>query len=38
VAAGPIQELAQQKLGVDQAHYTLEELYMRYFHEGEAAA
>jgi ABC-2 type transport system ATP-binding protein len=38
VAAGPIQELAKQKLGVDQAHYTLEELYMRYFHEGEAAA
>ena len=38
VAAGPIKELAKQKLGVDQAHYTLEELYMRYFHEGEAAA
>jgi len=36
VAAGPIQELAKQKLGVDQERYTLEEIYMRYFREGEA--
>ncbi len=35
VAVGPIQELARQKLGVDQAQYTLEEIYMRYFREGE---
>jgi len=37
VAAGPIQELAKQKLGVDQERYTLEEIYMRYFREGTAA-
>ncbi len=37
VAAGPIQELAKQKLGVDQERYTLEEIYMRYFREGQAA-
>jgi ABC-2 type transport system ATP-binding protein len=37
VAAGPIQELAKQKLGVDQERYTLEEIYMRYFREGETA-
>lgn len=37
VAAGPIQELARQKLGVDQERYTLEEIYMRYFREGQAA-
>ncbi len=36
VAVGPIQELARQKLGIDQAQYTLEEIYMRYFREGEA--
>jgi ABC-2 type transport system ATP-binding protein len=35
VALGPIQELARQKLGIDQAQYTLEEIYMRYFREGE---
>ena len=35
VAAGPIQELAAQKLGVDQERFTLEEIYMRYFREGE---
>jgi len=34
VAAGPIQELAAQKLGVDQDRFTLEEIYMRYFREG----
>ena len=37
VAAGPIQELAKQKLGVDQERFTLEEIYMRYFREGETA-
>lgn len=31
VAVGPIHELAQRSLGVDQDHYTLEEIYMRYF-------
>jgi ABC-2 type transport system ATP-binding protein len=35
VAAGPIQALAAQKLGVDQERFTLEEIYMRYFREGE---
>ena len=38
VAAGPIAELAKQQLGVDQAHYTLEEIYMRYFREGQPVA
>lgn len=38
VAVGPIQELAKQKLGVDKDEYTLEEIYMRYFHEGTPAA
>ena len=33
VAIGPIQELARKKLGVDKEHYTLEELYMKYFKE-----
>ena len=33
VAMGPIQELARKKLGVDKEHYTLEELYMKYFKE-----
>jgi len=37
VAAGPIQELAQQKLGVGPERYTLEELYMRYFREEQVA-
>jgi len=37
VAAGPIQELATQKLGVQQERYTLEELYMRYFRDGQTA-
>jgi hypothetical protein len=31
-------ELAKRKLGVDQAQYTLEEIYMRYFQEGVPAA
>jgi ABC-2 type transport system ATP-binding protein len=38
VAAGPIAELAKQKLGVDQERYTLEEIYMRYFREGQPVA
>jgi ABC-2 type transport system ATP-binding protein len=33
VAIGPIQELAKKKLGVEKEHYTLEELYMKYFKE-----
>jgi ABC-2 type transport system ATP-binding protein len=33
VAMGPIQELAKKKLGVEREHYTLEELYMKYFKE-----
>jgi ABC-2 type transport system ATP-binding protein len=33
VAVGPIQELAEKKLGVDKDHYTLEEIYMKYFKE-----
>jgi ABC-2 type transport system ATP-binding protein len=37
VAVGPIEELAKQKLGVDQERYTLEEIYMRYFREGVPA-
>ena len=36
VAAGPIGELAQQKLGVGQERYTLEEIYMRYFREEQS--
>ena len=31
VAIGPIQELGQKKLGIDKGHYTLEEIYMKYF-------
>jgi ABC-2 type transport system ATP-binding protein len=38
VAAGPIAELAQQKMGVDQERYTLEEIYLRYFREEQGAA
>jgi len=37
VAAGPIHELAKQSLGIDQQHYTLEEVYMRYFRQEHAA-
>ena len=33
VAMGPIEELARKKLGVEKAHYTLEEIYMKYFKE-----
>jgi ABC-2 type transport system ATP-binding protein len=38
VAAGPIEELAQQSLGVDQERHTLEEIYMRYFRQSPLAA
>jgi ABC-2 type transport system ATP-binding protein len=38
VAVGPIHELARQTLGVDRERYTLEEVYMRYFHQAETAA
>jgi len=34
VALGPIDELAKAKFGLDQEHYTLEEIYMKYFKEG----
>jgi ABC-2 type transport system ATP-binding protein len=33
VAVGPIDELARTKLGIDKEHYTLEEIYMKYFKE-----
>ena len=33
VAMGPIEELGKKKLGVDKEHYTLEEIYMKYFKE-----
>lgn len=33
VAVGPIQELGKKKMGVDKGHYTLEEIYMKYFKE-----
>lgn len=33
VAMGLIEELAKKKLGVDKEHYTLEEIYMKYFKE-----
>jgi ABC-2 type transport system ATP-binding protein len=36
VAAGPIEELAKQKMGVDQERYTLEEIYLRYFREDQS--
>ena len=38
VAAGPIRELAAQKLGVGQEQYSLEEIYLRYFREDRPAA
>ena len=33
VGMGPIDELAKKKLGIDKEHYTLEEIYMKYFKE-----
>ena len=38
VGVGPMDELAKSKLGVDQAEYTLEEIYMKYFQEGVPVA
>ncbi len=35
VAVGKIDDLAKEKFGVDQHHYTLEEIYMKYFKEGQ---
>jgi len=35
VALGNIDELGQAKFGVGQEHYTLEEIYMKYFKEGQ---
>jgi len=37
VAVGPIKELAEQSLGIGQERYTLEEVYMRYFRQGQMA-
>ncbi|MCK5554085.1 MAG: ABC transporter ATP-binding protein [Deltaproteobacteria bacterium] len=33
VAMGPMEDLAKEKLGVDKEKYTLEQIYMKYFHE-----
>jgi ABC-2 type transport system ATP-binding protein len=33
VAVGPMADLAKEKLGVGKDEYTLEEIYMKYFHE-----
>ena len=33
VAVGPMEDLAKEKLGVDKEKYTLEQIYMKYFHE-----
>jgi ABC-2 type transport system ATP-binding protein len=35
VAMGPMEDLAKEKLGVGKKKYTLEQVYMKYFHEGE---
>ncbi len=32
-AVGPMEDLAKEKLGVDKEKYTLEQIYMKYFHE-----
>lgn len=36
VAVGRIEDLAKEKLGVGQEKYTLEEIYMKYFKEGQS--
>ena len=36
VAVGRIEDLAQEKLGLGEGKYTLEELYMKYFKEGQS--
>ena len=33
VAVGPMEQLAKEKLGVGKQKYTLEQIYMKYFHE-----
>jgi ABC-2 type transport system ATP-binding protein len=33
VSQGPMEQLAQEKFGVGKEHYTLEEIYMKYFQE-----
>ena len=33
VALGPMEDLAKEKFGVDKKKYTLEQIYMKYFHE-----
>jgi ABC-2 type transport system ATP-binding protein len=33
VAMGPMEDLAKEKLGVEKKKYTLEQIYMKYFHE-----
>jgi hypothetical protein len=33
VAAGRMDELAREKLGIETAEFTLEEIYMKYFKE-----
>jgi ABC-2 type transport system ATP-binding protein len=38
VAAGPLDELARQSLGVGQERHSLEEIYLRYFREGQPVA
>jgi len=38
VGVGSMDDLAKRKLGVDQAQYSLEEIYMKYFQEGVVAA
>jgi ABC-2 type transport system ATP-binding protein len=35
VAVGRIEDLAKEKLGLEEGKYTLEELYMKYFKEGQ---
>jgi hypothetical protein len=34
VAQGRLDRLAEEKLGIGQEKYTLEEIYMKYFQEG----
>ena len=36
VALGRIEDLAKEKFGIDQEKYTLEEIYMKYFKEGQS--
>jgi ABC-2 type transport system ATP-binding protein len=36
VAVGRIEDLAKEKLGLEEGKYTLEELYMKYFKEGQS--